>query len=114
MKKSLIILAALFAPMFVWAQEEAKEPQKVAGTPTIVKVQGDVNNDGVVSGADVTLVVNSVLGILTDDDINNAVQNIGDAQKRIYFMKAADVNGDNEITGADVTIIVNKVLGIAE
>ena len=115
MKKSLIILAVLLAPICAWAQDEAKEPQKVAEapTPTIVKVPGDVNNDGEVSGADVTLVVNSVLGILTDEAINNAVQNLGDSVKRVYFLKAADVNGDNQITGADVTIIVNKVLGIA-
>lgn len=103
MKKSLIILAALFAPMFVWAQEEAKEPQKVAGTPTIVKVQGDVNNDGSLNINDLMMVVDFILGKTVDYSGHPA----GEA----YFRKAADINQDDQININDLMAIVDKILG---
>ena len=53
--------------------------------------QGDVNGDGVVSGADVTAIYNVLLGGATAD---------GDA----------DVNGDGIISGADVTALYNILL----
>ena len=59
---------------------------------------GDVNKDGTVSIADVTALVNIVLG-----------KDSGETP--IYDHKAADVNKDGSITIADVTALVNIVLG---
>ena len=61
-------------------------------TVTAIKlVPGDVNGDGDVTIADVTLLVNIILG--KNDDTT-----------------AADVNGDGEVTIADVTALVNIIL----
>ena len=54
--------------------------------------QGDVNGDGIVSGADVTALYNKLL-----DDVNPAGQ--------------PDVNGDGVVSGADVTALYNILLG---
>ena len=59
-----------------------------------IAVPGDVNGDGTLSIADVTMLVNMVLG---KADKNSA----------------ADVNGDGQVTIADVTQLVNLVLGKA-
>ena len=56
---------------------------------------GDVNNDGNVTIADVTALVNLILG---KDDSG-------------YNRTAADVNNDGSITIADVTALVNLILG---
>ena len=56
-------------------------------------IPGDVNNDGSISIADVTALVNIILG---KGDGNN---------------EAADVNNDGSITIADVTALVNIILG---
>ena len=56
---------------------------------------GDVNNDGAVSIADVTALVNIILG---KDDSG-------------YNRGAADVNADGSISIADVTALVNIILG---
>ncbi|MBQ9558557.1 MAG: dockerin type I repeat-containing protein [Bacteroidaceae bacterium] len=53
---------------------------------------GDVNKDGSITIADVTMLVNQVLGKETPT-------------------VAADVNGDGAVTIADVTKLVNIVLG---
>lgn len=58
---------------------------------------GDVNADGSVSVADVTALVNIVLG-----------------KTREYNEKMADVNGDGSVSVADVTALVNLVLGKEE
>ena len=58
--------------------------------------KGDVNNDGEVSVADVTLLVNYILGL---GDIDTSV---------------ADINEDNAISVSDVTLLVNIILGIYE
>ena len=60
-------------------------------------VLGDVNRDGDVTIADVTALVNIILGKATEADN--------------YDMKAANVNGDENITIADVTALVNIILG---
>ena len=60
-------------------------------------VLGDVNRDGYVTIADVTALVNIILGKATEADN--------------YDMKAANVNGDENITIADVTALVNIILG---
>ncbi len=57
---------------------------------------GDVNNDGEITIADVTALVNIVLGKDTEG---------------LYNHMAADVNQDGEITIADVTALVNRLLG---
>ncbi len=59
---------------------------------------GDVNRDGNVTIADVTALVNIILGKATEGDSTN------------YDFKAADVNEDEDITIADVTALVNLIL----
>ncbi|MCR5131102.1 MAG: dockerin type I repeat-containing protein [Prevotella sp.] len=59
---------------------------------------GDVNGDGSVTIADVTALVNIILG---KDNV----------QPYAYDHNAADVNGDESITIADVTALVNNILG---
>ena len=61
-------------------------------------VLGDVNRDRKVTIADVTALVNIILGRATEGDGNN------------YDFKAADVNGDGKRTIADVTALVNMIL----
>lgn len=62
-------------------------------------VLGDVNRDRKVTIADVTALVNIILGKATEGDTHN------------YDFKAANVNEDDDITIADVTALVNKILG---
>lgn len=59
---------------------------------------GDVNKDGDVTIADVTALVNIILGK-------------DDTTPYKYDHKAADVNGDKGITISDVTALVNIILG---
>jgi hypothetical protein len=61
-------------------------------------VKGDVNRDVTITMADVTALVNIILGM--------------DAQAPyVYDHEAADVNGDGTTTIADVTALVNVILG---
>jgi hypothetical protein len=57
-------------------------------------LMGDVNSDGILSVADVTLTVSHILGRNTPD----------------FSAEAADVNNDGTISVADVTAIVNIIL----
>ena len=57
---------------------------------------GDVNKDGAITIADVTALVNIILGKDTAGT---------------YDRRAADVNTDGSITIADVTALVNIILG---
>ena len=59
----------------------------------VVVVPGDVNGDGTVTAADVTMLYNIIL-----NDNYTGVAN-------------ADQNGDGEITAADVTAVYNILLG---
>lgn len=59
---------------------------------------GDVNRDGQITIADVTALVNIILG--KDGTV-----------PYLYDHQAADVNGDDSITIADVTALVNIILG---
>ena len=61
-------------------------------------IRGDINRDGTITIADVTALVNIVLGK-------------DDAQPYQYDHDAADVNEDGTITIADVTALVNRILG---
>ena len=65
------------------------------GTATIA---GDVNSDTDISIADVTALVNIILGKDNEEPYK-------------YNHKAADVNGYGAISIADVTALVNKILG---
>ena len=60
-------------------------------------MRGDVNGDGSVTIADVTMLVNIILG--TSPNPFEEEENI------------ADVNGDGSVTIADVTMLVNIILG---
>ena len=57
---------------------------------------GDVNADGTITIADVTALVNIILGKTAPDG---------------YNLKTADVNADGHVTIADVTALVNIILG---
>ena len=56
-------------------------------------VTGDVNGDGTVTAADVTLLYNIIL----NNDWTGVVN--------------GDQNGDGEVTAGDVTIVYNAILG---
>lgn len=70
--------------------------------PTLYEevLMGDVNRDGYITIADVTALVNIILGKATLEN---------DADK--YDFYAADVNQDSNVTIADVTALVNIILG---
>ena len=74
--------------------------RKVASDETL---KGDVNRDGKQSIADVTALVNIILGKVTEE--NNPDD---------YDFKAADVNNDGSRSIADVTALVNIILGKTE
>ena len=57
---------------------------------------GDINDDGLISIADVTLIVNCILSGPSSSEIDTA---------------RADVNGDNVISISDVTTLVDIILG---
>ena len=59
----------------------------------------DVNKYGDVTIADVTALVNIILGK-------------DDAKPYLYDHERADINGDGSITIADVTALVNIILGL--
>ena len=61
-------------------------------------VKGDVNNDGLVDVADVTILIDYVL----------------DPESVVIVFDAADVNNDNEIDVADVVTLIELVLGGGE
>ena len=61
---------------------------------TTPSIEGDVNKDGKLTIADVTALVNIILGHPGED----------------VDMDAANVNGDDKVTIADVTALVNKIL----
>ena len=60
--------------------------------------EGDVNKDGKLTIADVTALVNIILGK-------------DDGPDPVFDHSKADVNGDKKVTIADVTALVNKILG---
>ena len=64
----------------------------------IITIPGDVNRDMNITIADVTALVNIILGK-------------DDTMPYMYDHKAADVNGDNKISIPDVTTLVNMILG---
>lgn len=59
---------------------------------------GDVNKDNIVTVIDVTVLVDIILGNVTNPD-------------ELYNLEAADVNNDGTLSVADVTGLVNLILG---
>ena len=78
--------------------DKTSEWSSVNFTTTDETEMGDVNGDGHVTIADVTALVNIILGKAVEGDDNN------------YDFKAADVNGEDGITIDDVTALVNIIL----
>jgi len=68
--------------------------------PVMLFLVGDVTRDGIVSIADVTALVNIILGKAKYPNDNDK-----------YDFEAANVNGDEIISIADVTALVNIILG---
>lgn len=69
-----------------------------ARTLTVTRVEdalrGDFNGDGFITVADVNILINIILGKVSQADFPNA-----------------DMNGDNEITVGDANILINIILG---
>ena len=59
-------------------------------------LMGDVNRDGEITIADVTALVNIILG---------------KDEAHVYDHQAAEINGDGIVSIADVTALVNRILG---
>ena len=98
MKKSLLTFIALFLGIFgAYANcitPKVVDPLKVIKAAT----RGDVNGDGSVTIADVTALVNIILG--------NSANPTEEGEENV-----ADVNQDGSVTIADVTALVNIILG---
>ena len=78
----------------VKADKAAESYQHILITPELT---GDINDDGQQSIADITALVNRLLG--------------KQEQSSKLFIPSADVNGDNSTTISDVTELVNILLG---
>ena len=68
----------------------------IASNVVIQKIDCDINGDNLITIADVTALVNIILGKSTEGQ---------------FRPQAADVNGDGLVTIADVTALVNIILG---
>lgn len=77
----------------------------VVNLTATAQLLGDVNRDGTLTIADVTALVNIILG---KDNTDNAD---GTYENGRYNYAAADVNLDGSLTIADVTALVNIILG---
>ena len=77
----------------------------VVNLTATAQLLGDVNRDGTLTIADVTALVNIILG---KDNTDNAD---GTDENGRYNYAAADVNLDGSLTIADVTALVNIILG---
>ena len=78
MKKLLLIILAVFA----------------CNAAIYAQVDGDVNGDGIVTSADITVLYNFFLNNDSSELVNG------------------DVSGDGEITSADITYVYNILLGV--
>ena len=90
----------LYVPVESSNQYKATAPwsnAKHISKSSLVKSGADVNNDGYITSADVTIVYDFLLG-------NNSSQIVG----------SHDVNGDGVVTSADITMIYDYLLGSAQ
>jgi len=95
-KKLFLLLALLVSGTLAWANGETPSTgndNDDGGVVIATHPRGDVNGDTKVTIADVTALVNIILGKSTDVHCT------------------ADINGDGKITIADVTALVNIILG---
>lgn len=76
----------------------SQQPIQLYKRTSVSFILGDINFDDAVTIADVTALVNIILG--KDDE-----------EPHLYNHEAADVNDDGTITIADVTALVNIILG---
>ena len=83
-----------------WLEYTGSAEELVLPIEAETTLAGDVNSDGYITIADVTALVNIILGKATEE--NNPDN---------YDFKAANVNDDDDITIADVTALVNIILG---
>ena len=91
--------ATFFNQLFADADAKGYEPMDNSFAIEIdARIPGDVNRDGSVTIADVTALVNIILGK-------------DDGPSPMYDHEVADVNSDGKVTIADVTALVNKILG---
>lgn len=91
--------AKVYNQLFADADANGYEPAAFSFTIEVAAaVPGDVNKDGHVTIADVTALVNIILGK-------------DDGPTPMYDHDAANVNGDDKVTIADVTALVNIILG---
>ena len=86
----------------IWEKVDANKAVILTNDYNPVKLflVGDVNRDGNISIADVTALVNIILGKATYPEDNDK-----------YDFAAANVNNDKAITISDVTALVNIILG---
>lgn len=94
-----IYIAKVLEQVFADENEEGYEYDDFTfGIEISKSLPGDVNMDGSITIADVTALVNIILGK-------------DDTEPYQYDHEAADVNGDSAVTIADVTALVNIILG---
>jgi uncharacterized repeat protein (TIGR02543 family) len=75
-------------------------PNIVDGKVTVINITyGDINDDGVITASDATLVLRYIVGLNTFDDNQKL---------------AADVNNDGQITASDATIILRYIVGLVD
>ena len=84
--------------LFVMTDDTGYDPADKTFNVRVGGLLGDVNSDSKVTIADVTALVNIILGK-------------DDGPSPVYDHDAANVNGDNKVTIADVTALVNLILG---
>lgn len=70
-------------------------PEHEATLAATFRLLGDLNNDGVVNVADLSMLLNHIIGIEQDD----------------FCEIVADVNGDGKVNILDVVVLINMILG---
>ena len=101
-QKSLMkhVLTPSLTPYLIYDNYALKPSAELVGRlrhQILMLNKGDVNQDGFITIADVTALVNIILG-----KASSSTENVN---------KVADVNDDDAITIADVTALVNIILG---
>ena len=95
MKQKLELLIALFLCIALGVVAQETDVNGVINGET-TRLRGDVNGDGQVGIADVTELIDYILGNQSDD----------------FIVDNADVNDDGSVTIADITNMIDIILGI--